>query len=96
MDFTKTIGLSFEPLDHGKFPAVSLGFHVVETGGTSGAVFNAANEIAVQRFLGGEIEWLDIHKTIDRVLSRHRVIANPTMDEIIDADAWARASAADG
>lgn len=90
MDFTKPVGLTFEPLDHGKFPAVGLGLQVAAVGGTSGAVFNAANEVAVERFLAGEIAWLEIYRCIERVLSRHEVVENPSLEEIVAADRWAR------
>lgn len=93
MDFTKAANLTFEPLDHTKFPAVQLGMQVAHIGGTAGAVFNAANEIAVERFLAGHIKYLDIYRTIENVLNKHKVIDAPSLDAIMDADAWARTEA---
>lgn len=95
MDFTKASSLTFEPLDEAKFPAVPLGFEVASTGGTAGAVFNAANEISVARFLRREIGYLDIYRTVERVLRGHELVKEPSLDEIMAADAWARAKAAE-
>jgi 1-deoxy-D-xylulose-5-phosphate reductoisomerase len=53
-------------------------------------VLNAANEVAVERFLAGEFRFLDIPETIDRALQSHRSTAHPTLETIAEADAWAR------
>lgn len=58
--------------------------------GTATAAFNAANEIAVKRFLAGEIEFLHIESIIEQVLQRHEIVAHPDLDEILAADTWAR------
>ena len=57
------------------------------------AVLNAANEVAVRKFLSGTISFSDIPKTIERAMKHHQVISNPALDEILEADEWARAQA---
>ena len=80
----------FEQPDHETFPALKLGFEVARRGGTCGAVLNAANEIAVGRFLAGELRFLDIPRTCRDVLDNHHYSASPSLAELIAADRWAR------
>jgi len=86
--------LSFEPVDYEKFPALELGFAVAEAGGTLGAVFNAANEVAVDRFLHEQIAYLDIYKTVRSVVDKHSNITQPSLEQVLEADRWARETAA--
>lgn len=85
--------LTFEPLDYQRFPALKLGFEVAEAGGTLGAVFNAANEVAVERFLGGSIGYLDIFRTVARACDAHNNISRPELEQVLEADRWAREQA---
>jgi 1-deoxy-D-xylulose-5-phosphate reductoisomerase len=80
-------------VDYEKFPALALGFEVAEAGGTLGAVFNAANEVAVDRFLKEQIGYLDIYRTVADVVARHNNITQPTLEEALEADRWAREAA---
>ena len=73
-----------------RFPALSLGYEVAEKGGTSGAVLNAADEVAVEAFLEGKIRFTDIVPIVQHVLSRHAVKDSPDIAEIERADHWAR------
>jgi 1-deoxy-D-xylulose-5-phosphate reductoisomerase len=82
--------LSFESVDYDKFPALKLGFEVAEAGGTLGAVFNAANEVAVERFLAGDIGYLDIYRTVKSACDAHDNIERPELEEVLEADRWAR------
>ena len=54
---------------------------------------NAANEIAVERFLNREIKYLDIYATVKRVVDAHKNIAKPTLEQVLETDKWARAAA---
>ncbi len=85
--------LTFEPVDYERFPALKLGFEVAEAGGTLGAVFNAANEVAVDRFLKGEIRYLDIYNTVKRVCDAHDNASEPDLEAVLLADKWAREQA---
>jgi 1-deoxy-D-xylulose-5-phosphate reductoisomerase len=84
----------FEQPDHVTFPAVQLGYEVARRGGTCGAVLNAANEVAVSRFLAGELSFLDIPRVCGDVLGNHNYSARPPLHEIMTADRWARQEAA--
>lgn len=86
--------LNFEPVDYEKFPALELGFAVADAGGTLGAVFNAANEVAVERFLHEQIAYLDIYKTVRSVVDQHNNITQPSLEQVLEADRWARETAA--
>lgn len=82
--------LKFEAMDTTKFPAVELARTALQKGGTLPAVFNAANEIAVELFRDGKIGFLAIPKTVERVMAEHRVRQQPSLETILEADLWAR------
>jgi len=82
--------LTFEKPDLQKFRALSLGFEVARTGGTAAAVFNAANEAAVEQFLAGRIKFTSIVELIKHCLNIHNVRTNVSLEELLQADAWAR------
>lgn len=82
--------LTFEPVNYERFPALKLGFEVAEAGGTLGAVFNAANEVAVERFLAGDISYLDIYRTVAAACDAHQNVPQPDLETVLEADAWAR------
>jgi 1-deoxy-D-xylulose-5-phosphate reductoisomerase len=83
-------GLSFEPPNLETFRALSLGYEVARTGGTAAAVFNAANEAAVKEFLAGRIKFANIVVLIEHCLNKHNVKTSVSLDELLEADAWAR------
>jgi len=93
LDLASVGTLEFHEPDMERFPALRLGYRVAETGGTSGAVLNAANEAAVEQFLAGRIGFTDIVALVEAVLSRHEVKAEPGFDELMAADKWAREEA---
>tara|TARA_R100000789_G_scaffold89737_1_gene86954 strand:- start:2156 stop:3304 length:1149 start_codon:yes stop_codon:yes gene_type:complete len=90
LDFKTAQHLDFSPPDLATFPALKLGFDVAKQGGTSGSVLNAANEIAVSRYLQNELSFYDIERVCREVLSAHEFIASPTLDELVALDDWAR------
>ncbi|MCL5096451.1 MAG: 1-deoxy-D-xylulose-5-phosphate reductoisomerase [Candidatus Omnitrophica bacterium] len=93
-DLAKFGSLTFEEPDVERFPALVLARMAGQLGGTMPAVFNAANEIAVESFCNGQIRFNEISQTVARALDRHSPIAHPTLEQILAADAWARAEAA--
>ncbi len=93
-DFAKIGTLTFEEPDTDRFPALKLARRAGEVGGTLPAVFNAANEVAVERFCRRELSFTGITSTVDRVLAAHQVVEDPGLDQILDADRWARGAAA--
>jgi len=90
LDLTESLSLSFEPPDLDRFPALELGFEVARRGGTCGAVLNAANEVAVERFLAGELAFPDIPQAARAVLDAHDYDAAPRLDDLFRIDQWAR------
>jgi len=98
-DWTSPATWEFFPLDDEAFPAVSLARKAGEFGRTGPAVFNAANEVCVDAFVAGDLDFLGIVDTVGTVLDEH--LDNPdvarqdmTLDGVLDADAWARTRAA--
>ncbi len=93
-DFAKLGSLTFEEPDLRRFPALNLARRAGEVGGTMPAVLNAANEVAVEAFCNCKISFEHISRTVASVMERHHCVAHPSLDEILSADAWARAAAA--
>ena len=92
-NFAKLGTLTFEEPDTDRFPAVNLARRAGEIGGTLPAVLNAANEIAVEAFVNRNISFLQISELVGRVMERHSVTEHPTLEKILEADAWARKEA---
>ena len=92
-NFAKLGSLTFEEPDLDRFPALNLARRAGEIGGTLPAVLNAANEIAVEAFCQREITFPEITARVARTMDAHVVIAQPSLDQILAADAWARAHA---
>ncbi len=82
--------LTFGTPDLEAFPCLALALEAAKTGGTAGATLNGANEAAVDQFLVGKIGFLDIAAKVERALSRIKAVQNPSMQDILDADAAAR------
>jgi 1-deoxy-D-xylulose-5-phosphate reductoisomerase len=85
--------LTFGKPDIGRFPCLRLAMDAGRAGGTMPAAMAAADEIAVERFLAGEIGFLDIPAIIESVLENHDPAADPDLETVLAADAWARNAA---
>jgi 1-deoxy-D-xylulose-5-phosphate reductoisomerase len=94
LDWSTRLRLDFEPPDLARFPALALGRQAAMRGGTAGAVLNAANETAVQAFLEGAIPFTMIAELCGTLLDAHAFMAEPTLDDLLRLDAWARTEAA--
>ncbi|MEQ8785205.1 MAG: 1-deoxy-D-xylulose-5-phosphate reductoisomerase [Pirellulaceae bacterium] len=90
LDWSQTLQLSFEPPDEDRFPALRLGREVARSGGTAGAVLNAANEAAVAGFLAGQLRFTEIVPACRSVLENHPFDSRPTLEQLLQLDAWAR------
>lgn len=93
VDFVKRSNLTFEKPDMETFQCLSLAYRALKTGGTLPAVLNGANEVAVARFLKGELTFLQIPALIERTMDAYTVKYEYTLDDLLEADAWARAYA---
>lgn len=93
LDFAKLACLDFEAPRWEDFPALRLAKEAGECGGTLPAVLNAANEVAVSAFLERRLSFPGIWDTVAETMSRHETVDRPALDEIIEADRWARKAA---
>jgi 1-deoxy-D-xylulose-5-phosphate reductoisomerase len=91
LDLVKSRNLEFHKPDIKKFPCLKIAYEAGICGGTMPAVLNAANEIAVGAFLKEAINFVDLPGIIDKVLDTHIPIKNPSLEDILKADEWARA-----
>ena len=94
LDFAKLAKLDFEAPRRADFPALDLARRAGELGGTLPSVLNAANEIAVAAFLDRNISFPAIWETVARTMDAHSIVERPGLEEILEADAWAREFAA--
>ncbi len=93
LDLPRAATLTFEEPDRDRFPCLGLAYRALRAGGSAPAVLNGANEVAVAAFLRGEIEFLDIPRTLTAVLDRHTVAPAQDLDTLLGADRWARREA---
>ena len=93
VNWEQTQTLEFYPPDFDRFPALLLGLEAAKSGGTAGAVINAANEVAVSAFLDGTLPFQDIVKVCRSVLEHHDFEPYPTLDQLLMIDRWARREA---
>jgi len=94
LNFIKTGILTFEEPDHDTFPTLKFAYGALKKSGTMPAVMNGANEKAVELFLNGKIKFIHIFELIEKVMQKHEVNNNPSINDIIEADAWAKEEAA--
>ncbi len=93
LDIAKAFALNFEPPDMKRFPALRLAYEVAKARGTLGAVLNAANEVAVDAFVAGRIAFGMICRVVERTIDGHSLIAAPSLEDLLEADRWARSTA---
>lgn len=93
LDWNHISSLTFEQPDFDTFPCLKLAIEAGKRGGTYPAVLCAADEVAVEFFLSQEIKFVDIAHYVGQTLEQHQAIANPSLEEIMAADAWARQKA---
>ena len=87
LDFHKLKEITFEDPDMETFLGLPMAMDAARAGGSMPTVFNAANELAVKKFLQEKIGFLDIYEIIGQSMDRHQVIANPDLDEILAVEA---------
>jgi len=90
LDWNKISSLNFEPVDYGRFPCLKLAVDAGKSGGTYPAVLCAADEVAVELFLSHRVSFTDIAKIVQKTLEQHRNISQPSLEELLAADDWAR------
>ena len=92
LDLARMSNLEFSEVDAVRFPAVGLAYAALRAGGSMPAVLNGANEIAVERFLAGELPFVEIVDVVRHVLDRHAGTVSPvrSVEEALHWDQWAR------
>jgi 1-deoxy-D-xylulose-5-phosphate reductoisomerase len=89
-EFSKIKNLSFYNPDFNRFPCMSLACEAGKKQGTFPSVLNASNEVCVREFIEGRIRFTDIPKAIEKAMGLHKSVKNPGLDNILEADKWAR------
>ncbi len=93
LNFSEALSLNFSPPDLSRYPCLRLAYDSMKTGGAAPAIFNAANEIGVERFLAKDISYLDIPKVIDYVLTKSDQKNPNSIEELLQLDQLARSVA---
>jgi len=93
LDLTRIGQLTFKKPNFSKFPCIKLAYQALDANGTMPAVLNGANEIAVKAFLNKQINITDIPRIIQNIMKEHKTIPNPSINDILEADHWARNNA---
>ena len=93
LDLAKLGQLTFEEPDLERFPCLKIAQEVAKHEDTLPCVLNAANEVVVEMFLQEQLRFTEIPKYIERVVDKHKSIANPQLEDILEADRWARTEA---
>lgn len=84
LDFAELGSLSFEKPDTGRFPCLALAYEAIRRGGNAPCALNAANEVAVARYLRGEIGFYDIARTGEKCLAGLNFVADPCLEDIFE------------
>jgi 1-deoxy-D-xylulose-5-phosphate reductoisomerase len=90
LDLIKAATLNFEAPDYDRFPCLRLASEVAARDDSAPAVLNAANEELVNAFLMRRIAFMDIPGYVEKILDLHESVSRPTLDDILEADRWAR------
>ncbi len=90
LDMTKTLDLNFQKMDFDRYPMLRLAYSIGKKEGNLGAVFNGADEQAVELFLQKKISFLDIETSIQQACAHAKYIQNPTLEQLEASDLWAR------
>jgi len=90
LDLASVAQLTFAAVDSAKYPCLALAYAAGRSGGTCPTVLNAANEVAVARFLAGDLPFMAISALIEAALDAHTPRPSPSLEEVLEADQWAR------
>lgn len=93
LDLSQIGALHMEPVDSEKFPCLELAYSAAKVGGTLPTVLSSADEVVVRSFLNRQIGFIDIPNYLEEVMTRHDIVFQPTLDDILAADRWARSVA---
>ncbi|HIX82669.1 MAG TPA: 1-deoxy-D-xylulose-5-phosphate reductoisomerase [Candidatus Erysipelatoclostridium merdavium] len=90
LDLAKIASLTFKKPGLDRFKALALAYKAGRTGGSMPCVLNGANEMANELFRNNKIEFLQIEELVEKALKAHQVISDPTLEQLVEVDSWAR------
>ena len=90
LDFTKISTMNFKAVDINRYPAIRLAYEAGKQEGSMPTVFNASNEVAVDAFINKKLRFILIEEVIERTMKAHTNISNPSLEEVLEVDKWAR------
>ena len=90
LDFTKISTMNFKAVDINRYPAIKLAYEAGKQEGSMPTVFNASNEVAVDAFINKKLRFILIEEVIERTMKAHTNISNPSLEEVLEVDKWAR------
>jgi 1-deoxy-D-xylulose-5-phosphate reductoisomerase len=93
LDLAAVGALTFDQVDPGRYPCLALAYEAGRRGGTYPTVLNAANEEAVGRFLCNQLRFTEVAALIEDALAAHDGLPEPSLDDVLSTDTWARAFA---
>ena len=93
LDTAIPYSLTFQPLEKERFPCFGLAVEAGKAGGTYPSVLSAADDVAVELFLAGKIGYMDIFRLVDKVLGDYKPLPTSGLEDILEADEWARSRA---
>ena len=93
LDISQAMAMTFEPMDPALYPCFPLALEAGRRGGTYPAVLCASDEVAVEHFLEGRLAFTQIPKVVEGVLERHEGASADNLEDILEADQWARTAA---
>lgn len=88
LDFSRLSEITFQKPDMDTFCGLKYAYEAIQTGGTMPTVLNAANELAVAKFLNKKIKFLEIYEMIQECMESHTLIKNPTVEDILETEQW--------
>ena len=88
LDFSRLTEITFQKPDMDTFLGLKYAYEAAQTGGSMPTVLNAANELAVSKFLNKKIRFLEIYEMIRMCMDRHQLIENPTVEDILQTERW--------
>lgn len=88
LDFSQLTQITFQKPDFDTFLGLRFAYDAIKTGGSMPTVMNAANELAVSKFLNKKIKFLEIYDIIQSCMEEHKLISNPTVEEILETEKW--------
>ena len=88
LDFSQLTQITFQKPDFDTFLGLRFAYDAIKTSGSMPTVMNAANELAVSKFLNKKIKFLEIYDIIQSCMEEHKLISNPTVEEILETEKW--------